>query len=195
LGWGCNARVDTINDLNFLRAIKEAGCNILCIGVESGNQMILDRMNKKITLQQISRAFNLCKKVGIRTSAFFMIGMPGESFDTVHETITFAKRLDPDYVIVNQYTPLPKTALWEYCIERGLINETDIDWLNFNFMTPTFTENLTSKELQQLAKRARTTFMMPTFILRRLCKSRSITEFLNLIRHGLKRIRWFFEKY
>lgn len=192
--WSCETRVDTIDDIEFLRTIKKAGCNSIIIGVESGNQKILDRINKNITLEQSSMAIRNCKKVGIRTSAFFMIGLPGETYETVVETIKFAKKLDPDYVFWNTYTPFPDTPLWDYYTERGLINEDQIDWSSFNLAShsPTIQENLTFEELQHLSKVARTEFMKPVYIVRRIGRCKSFQEFKSLIKVGLKRIEWFF---
>lgn len=192
VGWSCDARVDSVDDIAFLRTIKKAGCNIIYMGVESGNQGILDRSNKNTTLEQASKAFKMCKMVGIRTSAFFMLGLPGDTYETVVETIKFAKELDPDYVFWNIFTPFPNTPLWEYCVERGLINEEQIDWSSFNCRTPTIKENLTFEELLHLAKMGRTEFMKPVYIVRRLGRCKSFREFESLIKVGLKRIKWFF---
>ena len=110
--WMCNSRIDTI-DKETLYIMKKSGCHLIKFGVESGNQEILDNMNKKITLNQIKEAFYLCKEEKIDTLAHFMIGNLGDTKETIMETIQFAKELNPlyasfDIVLKYQGTKLSK---------------------------------------------------------------------------------------
>jgi len=93
--WIPQCRVDSMDE-EVLRAMKKAGSSYIRFGVESGSQKMLDLMKKGTTLSQIEKAFELCRKVGIKTQAFFLFGIAGATQATVRETIEFAKKLDPD---------------------------------------------------------------------------------------------------
>jgi radical SAM superfamily enzyme YgiQ (UPF0313 family) len=99
--WTANARADV--DLETLKIMKQAGCRLLCVGVESGNQNILNNIKKGITIEQIRRFFKDTKKAGILVHGCFMVGNRGESRSTLQETLNFAKQLNPDTA---QFFPL-----------------------------------------------------------------------------------------
>ncbi|NIW10805.1 MAG: radical SAM protein, partial [Gammaproteobacteria bacterium] len=80
--WMCQARVDNV-DQEILEAMKKAGCHYIKYGVESGSQEMLDAMKKGITLEKVRKAFKLTRKVGIKTQAFFLLGLPWETRETV----------------------------------------------------------------------------------------------------------------
>ncbi|TET73909.1 MAG: radical SAM protein, partial [Candidatus Aminicenantes bacterium] len=108
--WVPQCRVDSMDE-EVLRAMKKAGCYYIRFGVESGSQKMLDIMKKKTTLSQIRRAFELCRKVGIKTQAFFLFGVPGETLQTIAETIEFTKKLRPDSAQFAVVIPHPGTDL------------------------------------------------------------------------------------
>jgi radical SAM superfamily enzyme YgiQ (UPF0313 family) len=78
-------------------------------------------MNKAITVEQIKKAFKLCERVGIKTTAFFMIGMLDETKQDIQKTIKLVKRINPDWTGVSITAPLPKTKLADMAYRRGLI--------------------------------------------------------------------------
>ena len=104
LTWVCNTRADRIS-LELLKKMKEAGCHMINIGGESGDLEILKRVRKNITPEMVEEAVSAAKKVGINTAVFFMLGLPGETKETMKKTIAFAKRIDPDIVTFNIATP------------------------------------------------------------------------------------------
>jgi radical SAM superfamily enzyme YgiQ (UPF0313 family) len=118
----CNTRVDRI-DAELLAALKASGCTIILFGVESGSQMILDRMQKHTTLAQIREAFRLTARAGIRTYASFMLGNPGETDATARETIELAKEINPDLVLFFYTTAYPGTALYADALKEGLVTK------------------------------------------------------------------------
>lgn len=118
----CFARVDFIND-EILRAVKRAGCHTIQIGAESGSQRILDFLNKKTTIQQNINAINCCKKNKITCDASFMIGLPTETEKEMDQTRNFIKKYRPDIANVKIYNPLPGAPLFDYCLEKKLINK------------------------------------------------------------------------
>jgi radical SAM superfamily enzyme YgiQ (UPF0313 family) len=118
IGWDIRARVDSVNE-EMLRKLKKAGCERIHYGVEAGTEKILKVLNKGITLEQAMRAFEMTKKAGISTLAYFMIGSPTENREDVLQTIEFAKRLSADFVHITILTPFPATAIYRKGLEKG----------------------------------------------------------------------------
>ncbi len=117
--WECESRVDTINE-EMLRVMKDAGCELIWFGVESGSQEILDYINKKFTIKQVRNAFRLSKKTKLRAGASFIIGVPGEKIEDIYKTIDFAKELKPDFAWFNIFTGYPTSPLYEYVVKNSL---------------------------------------------------------------------------
>lgn len=119
--WECESRVNTIS-VEMLKAMKEAGCELIWFGVESGSQEILNYLNKQITLSQIKEAYSFCKEIGIKTGASFMIGVPGENMNDIYKTIDLAKELRPrfEFAWFNIFTGYPTSPLYEYVKENKL---------------------------------------------------------------------------
>lgn len=115
--WACLVRADTVEE-NMLRRMKEAGCEQVSIGVESGNQEVLSRTKKGITLEQCIEAYQLLKKVGFETRGSFMLGLPYENAQTLRNTVDFAKKLQLDRAFFNICTPYPGTPLFDMA-KRG----------------------------------------------------------------------------
>ena len=110
--WRCLTRVDLVDE-EILVAMKESGCVQVVYGIESGSQTILDNLRKDTTVEQNARAINLSVKVGISTKASIIVGSPGETWDTVHESIDFIEKNLPDEGIVCVFTPYPGSPVWE----------------------------------------------------------------------------------
>ncbi|HWR26350.1 MAG TPA: radical SAM protein [candidate division Zixibacteria bacterium] len=110
--WECLGRVDSI-DKDLAVKMKEAGCDRIFFGIESGNDGILRIMNKKITVEAARKAVNSAHDAGIRTGAFFILCYPGETDGTVLDTLRFATRLPLDYLSFTLPYPLQGTALFE----------------------------------------------------------------------------------
>jgi len=111
INWGTSSRVHNI-DRKLLRVMKEAGCVYLSYGVESGSQEMLDRMNKKATVEQAKRALTLTKEAGIQEVATFIFGYPGETRETIRQTVRFCQEVNiqKSFFIA---TPYPGTPLFE----------------------------------------------------------------------------------
>jgi radical SAM superfamily enzyme YgiQ (UPF0313 family) len=118
--WGCNSRVDTMDE-ERAAALKSAGCWVVAFGVESGDQEMLDRMKKGTRLEQARRAIDVCKRAGLATHAFFIIGLPWENRETLGRTFRFAKELDTDFFDINIAHPLPGTEFYEIAKAENLI--------------------------------------------------------------------------
>ncbi|MDP3096781.1 MAG: radical SAM protein [Syntrophales bacterium] len=114
-----SARVDMAH-AKTLKKMRQAGIRWICYGVESGNQQILDKMQKNITIEQIKKAFVLANEAGLFVAGNFMIGHLGETWETAMDTINLACKLKQDYTSFAIAIPLPGTDLYQYCIKKGI---------------------------------------------------------------------------
>lgn len=124
--WAVNARVNQI-DHELLRHMKKAGLDTVCFGVESGSQKMLDFYGKGITLEQTEKAFEICRKLRIRTGAYYMLGALPETREEMELTYQFAKKLKATYSWAFLFMPLPGSELYQYYIDQGYhFNYNDI---------------------------------------------------------------------
>jgi radical SAM superfamily enzyme YgiQ (UPF0313 family) len=117
--WSCTSRVTT--DYETLKAMKEAGCRLLIVGFESGDPQILKNVKKGATIDMAQRFTANCKKLGLLVHGDFIVGLPGESRESLRRTIDFAKRLDCETVQVSIAHPYPGTEFYDYASRNGLI--------------------------------------------------------------------------
>lgn len=128
--WSCNTRVDTL-DYKTMEKMKNAGCRLLVVGFESGNQRVLDETRKGIRLEQSEVFARNTKKLGIKVFGCFMIGLKGDDRETIEDTFRFAKKLYPDMVFFQQAVPFPGTAFYQWVKENGYLRTEDYSkWLN-----------------------------------------------------------------
>lgn len=120
VGWECNTRVDLVTE-EMLTHMKKAGCNSVKVGIESGSERALERMNKGITLDQARAAAALFRKVGIHWTGYFLMGIPGETLEEVYRTLDFMYEIRPDFASIGVYEPFPGTSLFEEGLQRGLV--------------------------------------------------------------------------
>jgi len=121
--WRCLGRADLV-DYDSLVLMKKAGCHWIGYGMESGSQKMLDIMHKNLTVDQIKNAIRISRKAGLEVTGTFMIGFPGESVETINETIHFCKEMK----IFNEFfftVPYPGTQLYEELIKKGVIKEEE----------------------------------------------------------------------
>lgn len=164
-------RVDSISK-ELLQVMKKSGCYRVALGAESGSQIILDKIGKKINIQQIIEANKICKEVGLETVIFFMIGNLGETEEDIEMTIDLAKELEPDFVQFTIAVPYPGTELYEIIRKEGkfLIN----NWEEYGSYAGKayFEHGSINKELvERMFKKAyRNYYLRPKIIVRYLQK-------------------------
>jgi anaerobic magnesium-protoporphyrin IX monomethyl ester cyclase len=180
LTWGVRSRVNTV-DYELLKTMEDAGLTSISFGIESGNQRILDNLQKGITLEQVVDAVSNCKRLGIETLGDFIIGNPGEKKEEIKETIRFAKRLKLDYAQFTVMTPYPSTQLYSMGLEKNIV-KSDY-WTEFakapvkTFVTPVWEEFYSKKELVGWLKKAyRSFYFRPSYMIRRAFRIRSLGE-------------------
>jgi radical SAM superfamily enzyme YgiQ (UPF0313 family) len=170
--WTANSRVDVSEET--LKHLKGANCRLLCIGIESGDQTILDNIRKGIKLEQIKEFVKDAKRIGILVHACFMVGNPGETRETLKKTLNFAKGIKPDTV---QFFPLmvyPGTEAYRWASENGYLQTQDYTkWItdeglhNCVISTP----ELSSDDLVQFCDEARRSFYLrPRYILSKVAQ-------------------------
>jgi radical SAM superfamily enzyme YgiQ (UPF0313 family) len=130
--WTAFARVDTVSD-ELLAHMKTAGCTAVSFGVESGNAAILRTIKKKITLKQVVAAVKMCVRAGVMPMASFILGLPGETPESLRETIEFGKRLESEGLVYGFHilAPFPGTEVRERCHALGIRILTD-DWSRYH---------------------------------------------------------------
>jgi len=119
ISWTINARANC--DFETLKLMREAGLRHVVVGYESGNDAILKNIKKGITREQATRFTRDCRKLGLSIHGAFIMGLPGESRQTINETIEFAKRLDLNSIQASIASPYPGTEFYDLCLEKGWI--------------------------------------------------------------------------
>jgi anaerobic magnesium-protoporphyrin IX monomethyl ester cyclase len=166
INWTCNSRCDV--DLETLKHMEAANCRLLCVGVEAGDQQVLENVEKDITLERIEEFFREVKKTGLLVHGCFMAGNRGETRETMEKTLTLAKRLNPDTA---QFFPLmvyPGTRAYEWAKAENLIAARSYaDWLTPEGLHNTVVDRpeLPHKEIVAFCDRARREFYLrPRYI-------------------------------
>ncbi|MEW6388500.1 MAG: hopanoid biosynthesis associated radical SAM protein HpnJ [Thermodesulfobacteriota bacterium] len=119
--WSATARVNT--DYQTLKAMKEGGARLLVVGFETGSQQVLEKIHKGATLDLGRRLVKWCRELGLQVHGTFMVGLPGETRETIEASIRFACELDPDTIQVSLATPYPGTEFYEFCREKGYLQD------------------------------------------------------------------------
>jgi anaerobic magnesium-protoporphyrin IX monomethyl ester cyclase len=172
-------------DEELLGRMREAGCIRTAFGVESGNQQILDTViHKQLTLDQVRAAFKAAKAVGMETIGFFIIGLPGETKETMEDTIRFACELDPVVANFSMATPFPGTQMYDQVLERGRLLVHD--WHEFAFFenkaqfeTGEMPAELVEREWREAYRRF---YLRPHRVLRTLLRKRTWRELPRTLR-------------
>ena len=117
--WICNSRVEPLLEPETVRLLKLAGCRMVMLGAESADQRTLDKYNKNISVQQIKESVKNCRKNGIYTLLYFILGLPGEDKDSLKNTTDFISRLNCDFISISFAVPDFGTSLREESLKHG----------------------------------------------------------------------------
>lgn len=176
LTWSCDARADSIDE-EILSYMYKAGCRAIWFGMESGNPEMLRRYNKKIRLEDLKRASFLTKKYDLKVCGSFIIGGPGETKDTIRDTIRFAKQIKLDYLSPHYYTPIPGTPDYNTIAQHGTV---DLDYRSATMTQVTFAPHgATFSDVRNWYIQVLISFYIQPRIIFRLTKEMGM---LNLIR-------------
>ncbi len=122
--WSCTCRVHA--DYEMLKAMKEAGCRLLIVGFESGDPTILKNIKKGATVAQARTFMSHCRELGLSVHGDFIIGLPGETHETIMRTIRFAEELDCETIQVSIAHPYPGTAFDAYLRRHGYLTDDEM---------------------------------------------------------------------
>lgn len=153
--WFCNSRVDS-HDEETLALMKRAGCRLVAFGVESGSDAVLRTCGKGTTANRARETLAACRKVGLPTLTYWVFGLPGETSQTLQETLDFVRETRPDYAHFYAPTPLPGSRLFHlYGVEKA-VEDGDMAWAEFfqgvsrRFVAP----SVSVEEVRQTLNRA-----------------------------------------
>jgi radical SAM superfamily enzyme YgiQ (UPF0313 family) len=178
--WVCNSRVDTV-DRELLDTLRRAGCWMMSYGIESASQGILDRAGKKTTPQQAERAVEMARDARLEVTGHFILGLPGETKESIKDTIKFARDLDLDFAQFYCAVPFPGSQLFAEAQKNKWINTND--WARFEQHSSALnTKNLKAEEVMAFRREAyRRFYLRPQVIFRTLKRIKSLRELKNFI--------------
>ena len=188
LSWRCLSRVDTV-DREILKKMKDSGCYQIKFGVESGDRGILDLMKKETTPRQAKETFRLCDDIRIETVGFFMFGYPGETAESIRNTIRLANEIKPDFISFNLFTPLPGSEIFDSLPRR--------EWEKYDFTSTSFCDMPSEEMAEIIGKAYRDYYLRPSYIWRRIRKTREPFRIIKQnVRFWMKRsgVLWDFIK-
>lgn len=181
----CGVRVNCV-DKEFFEKCVRAGCYKVAFGFESGNNQILESIQKGTTIEQARNAVRWAKEAGMETSGFFMLGLPKDTIRTMNETIDFACSLDLDYAKATILVPLPSTPVFEEFEKKGLLKTKD--WNRYNFHTaskvynhPTLSWEILEKYYDKFHKKF---YFRPSYLIKRLFLSIKKKELFDNLKTG-----------
>ena len=169
LRWVSCTRANLITD-EMLKLMKKAGCEEMALGIESGSEKVLNATHKNIKLDDIRKAAKLLHKNKILFYGLAIIGLPGETRETVKETLKFIKEIDPFYTQFTFATPFPNTEIYKYYKENNLLLTED--WSKYSPLSlePVIrTKELSPEELKELrAYLYRKLILRPIYLLKKI---------------------------
>jgi len=128
--WSVNSRADVL-DFNLLVAMRKAGCRLLLVGFESGDSRMLKNMRKGVKVERMREFARLTKKAGMQLHGCFVLGLPGETKESIEATVKFALMTPMDTVQFSAAMPFPGTEYYKLCEDAGILEAKDwSDWLN-----------------------------------------------------------------
>ncbi len=184
--WGCNARADNW-DREVLTRLREVGLFTLRIGIESGDQGVLDTIKKNLDLDEARRNLHLINELGIENHIMFVIGLPGETEESVSNTIAFIKSVPCHSVQFSVATPFPGTEFYRQAEEKGHLASDD--WAKYSGFDHVVvrTDAMTADQIGEALVRARRQiYFSPRFIARRLGYIRDVKDVKALGRKALR---------
>lgn len=176
--WTCLTRVTEV-DLDMLKMMRDAGCWQVLYGLESGDDNVLESLNKKTTVEQNRNAVLWARKAGLRVRCDFIVGTPSETPETLEKTLAFAKSLPIDFAHFNKFVPFPGTEFYRRLIADGYEfdfsgSSSTLDHDALLFVPPAIPE----RDYRAFLDRAyREFYLRPSFLARRILAMRTLDEF------------------
>jgi radical SAM superfamily enzyme YgiQ (UPF0313 family) len=187
--WVCLSRANVLNE-PLLALMKRAGCHTIQLGVETADDVLLERYSKGLSGAKVRAAIALCKQAGIRVLAHYMLGLPGDDEQKIEQTIALALELDTEFASFNVAMPRMGTTFRADALRAGLISDETTVLDNSRSMPVYDLPGLPRERLWQLRNHAIRRFhLRPSYIARRLVGVRSFYELSELFREGFALLR------
>lgn len=187
-------RADMVN-YNVLKALKSIGVKNVGFGIESGNEQILVNIKKGIPKDKVRKAVKLARELKFEVWGFFIIGLPGETRETVRDTINFAKELNPDFAKFLILKPFPGTEIYNQLLSKNLIDS--FDYSNYGVYTAPVhhLETMTADEILYWQKKAfREFYFRPQKIVQHILRIKNLTNLKIILRGTLFVMKNIFKK-
>ncbi|MEJ2241214.1 MAG: radical SAM protein [Candidatus Bathyarchaeota archaeon] len=192
LPWDCQTRVSTVSK-EMLTKMREANCQQVFFGVESGCQKILNAVNKGTTVEQNKAAIKLAKEAGLFVAVSVMVGYPGETSEMLNQTIDLLRETEPDDAYICVATPYPGTELRKVIEDLGW--KISNDWKQYDTTAPVFDNpNLSIEDVTRIRSKFYDSFYSPKYVLRHIFKKNFYSRVMarTAINHLIWRIRKIF---
>ncbi len=177
ISWYAATRAN-IKDSGLFKLMKDAGCWICAIGVESGDPEILRNIDKQVSLGDVQRTCAAVLRSGLILKTFFIIGSPGETVESIDRTIQFAKSIKAHFPVFSLMTPFPGTLLWEQAEQYGAFDRSNFQKLLISGSEPAFVPSGLTKDI--LIKKQKEaffkTYMNPGMALRQIATIRTMDD-------------------
>ena len=191
--WVANSRTDTFDE-EIAAWMKKAGCWLVAFGIESGNDEILKKIGKNTTNHETIEALEICKKTGLKTYCFFVIGFPWDTEETISDTFRLVAQSGIDYIEIHIATPYEGTELFKISRELGLIKDSAMGHDYFS-NPPARTLSLSKEQLLALRKKGLKMFYLRKgYIVKTIKKIDNPKEFFNYLKFGLKLLKNIYKK-
>ena len=192
ISWKCEGRVNLV-DLDVVKLMKLSGCQIIAYGVDSANQAGIDYLNKKTTVEQTIRAFDLTRKAGIQTMAYFILGIPVETFEDELKTIDLAKAIKATYAQFSILSPYYGTKVYDDAIKKGWYAEVDAhNPMDKDLKRPVIlSDNWDEQKLQRILKVAhREFYLRPAYMAQLFFSVRSVNQVASYVKEFSNIVSW-----
>jgi len=189
--WTCNSRVDYVDE-EMLQVMAKAGCWTIAWGIESGSEQVLKRAHKGTKLEQVTRALAWSKRAGILNWGYFIVGLPGETEETIQETIAFSKELPLDIALFHIAAPHPGTPFFFEVVENNWFRPgTEWEEVDMDRSTVLDYPGLPAERLEYWQRRAfREWAMRPGPVLTFLKGANSLQSLRSFVEIGWKTLLW-----
>ena len=194
--WTCNSRVDFVDE-EMLREMGKAGCWMISWGIESANEQILRKAAKGANPKKARQALTWARKAGIKNWGYFIIGLPGETVETIQETIQFSKTLPLELALFHVAAPYPGTPFFFEVVENGWFKKgTKWEEVDMDKDTVLEYDNLSADELLYWQRRAFREWALrpgPVYTYMKMLLGDAAT-FKRAVRVGMEHLRWAFSR-
>jgi len=151
VSWSCELHVKSVDE-NIIHTMRKSNCVQILLGIESGNNEILKKIRKNITIEEALDACAIIQKNGISLYCFFMIGFPWDTLETIQDTMLAIRKIKNSEIDYSIFTPYPGTEAYEFCKEKDLITEPfNISLYNHQSPENSFCLNISHSEFRKIA--------------------------------------------